>query len=112
MNYIRQNNQILAEAIAEGLSVICLSATDSILYFLKNDGYIGSESKIESVEKLSDGLCKIFGCGSKVIEKQILKILYTRLQIPSKEIPENFDLAEEVERAFKSCRASQNRMDE
>lgn len=112
LNYTKQYNRILAEAVEKGLSIICLSATNSILYFLKNNGSIRSESNIESVERLSEGLWKIFGCGSKVIEKQILKALYTRLQLSSIEIQENFDLAKEVEKAFKSCRSSQNQVDE
>ncbi len=112
MNYIKQYNRILAEAVEEGLSIICLSAADSILFFLRKDRFIMSESKIENVEKLSEGLWKIFGCGSKVIEKQILKVLLARLQLSSMAIPENFDLAKEVERVFKVYRFNENSVGE
>lgn len=80
---------------------MCASAAHSILFFLKNSGSIKSESDIESIEALSEGLGSIFGYGSKVIEKEILKILYTKLQQPLVEIPRDFDFAEQVERAFK-----------
>ncbi|MDH5634896.1 MAG: hypothetical protein OEY30_03615 [Candidatus Bathyarchaeota archaeon] len=103
----QKHNQVLAEAIEEGLTIICDSAACSVLYFLKNNGSIRSESNIESLEKFSEGLRSIFGCGSRVIEKQIIKALYTRLRLPSAQVPERFEFSKEVRRAFRHHRASQ-----
>jgi len=100
-------DSILVEAIEEGLSTICNSAAQSVLFFLKNNGSIRSESNVESLEKFSEGLESIFGYGSKIIEKQILKALHMKLQLPPTEIPENFELVEEVDRAFKLCGTGQ-----
>lgn len=107
LNYSQKFDSILVEAIKEGISIICDSATYSVLFFLKNNGSIRSESSVENLEKFSDGLESIFGYGSKIIEKQILKVLYEKLQLPPPEISEKFELSEEVERVFKHCRGSQ-----
>jgi hypothetical protein len=94
------------EAVQEGISTTCASAAHSILFFLKNSGSIKSETNFESLEALSAGLRSIFGYGSKVIEKEILKVLYTKLHQPLADIPRDFDFAEQVERAFKLHRTN------
>ena len=98
LKYSRKFNSVLSEAIEEGLSIICDSATSSILFSLKSGGAL--KSKIGSLAEFSGGLDDIFGFGSKVIEKQILEVLYIKLRLPPTAISIKFQLAEEVDRAF------------
>ncbi|UCH31820.1 MAG: hypothetical protein JSV05_10130 [Candidatus Bathyarchaeota archaeon] len=100
MNYSKEFSSMLSEAIQEGLSIICSSAASSILLCLKSDEAIESPSKIERLTKFSQGLDDIFGFGSKIIEKQILEVLYLKLQLPPTIIPDKFRLVEEVDKAF------------
>ena len=92
---------IVSEAINEGLSALCGSAGNSVIFFLANDGAIKPRSNIENLESFSDGLEKIFGFGSKIIEKRILEILWLKLQLPPpNDIPDEFEFSKEVERIF------------
>lgn len=94
-------NAILVEAVSEGLSVMCSSAASSVFFFLRKNGSIESETNIENLESFSEGLERIFGFGSKVIEKKILEVLYIKLRMPPPHTnPDKFDFAEEVERVF------------
>lgn len=54
---------------------------------------------IQDAEALEKSLHKIFGFGAKVIEKQILSILYAKLQLQGREFEQDFNFAEEVEKA-------------
>ena len=94
-------NAILIEAVNEGLSVMCSSAASSVFFFLRKNGSIESETNIKNLESFSEGLERIFGFGSKVIEKKILEVLYIKLRIPPPHTDHyRFDFAEEVERVF------------
>ncbi|MDH5448730.1 MAG: hypothetical protein OEY24_00465 [Candidatus Bathyarchaeota archaeon] len=103
-----QLNLIILEAIDKGLSIVCGSAAPSVLFFLENYGAIKSKSHIENLESFSEGLEKIFGFGSKVIEKKILEVLYSNLQLPQPtEIQDEFEFAKEVEKISNLCEADQ-----
>ena len=94
-------NAILAEAVNEGLSRLCSSASSSVLFFLQKNGSIKSTSNIENPKTFAEGLERIFGFGATVIEKKILEVLYTRLQLPDpKETKNNFDFAKEIGKAI------------
>ncbi len=80
---------------------MCSSAASSVFFFLRKNGSIESETNIENLESFSEGLERIFGFGSKVIEKKILEVLYIKLRMPPPHTnPDKFDFAEEVERVF------------
>jgi len=107
LKHFHEKNTIIAEAINEGLSIICSSAAPSVFFFLENNGSIKSKSSIQNLESFSEGLESIFGYGSKVIEKQILKILCIKLQLPERtEIPDKFEFAKEVGKIFKLCKVN------
>lgn len=94
-------NAILIDAIDEGLSIMCGSAAPSVIFFLENDGSMKSKSNIENLESFSEGLDRIFGFGSKVIERKILEVLYLKFSLPQvTEVPYNFEFAKEVQKVF------------
>ena len=107
LKHSHEKNTIITDAINEGLSIICSSAAPSVFFFLENNGSIRSKSSIENLESFSEGLESIFGFGSKVIEKKILKILCIKLRLPERtEIPDKFHFAEQVEKIFKLCKVN------
>lgn len=90
-------NEILVEAVNEGLSSICSSAAPSVLFFLEKNGSIKSTSNIGDLKTFAKGLERIFGFGATVIEKKILEVLCMRLQLPDpKETKKNFEFAKEI----------------
>ena len=92
-------NMILVEAVDEGLSNICGLAGSAIFYFIENHGAIKSKLEIENLDDLSKSLETIFGFGSKIIKKNILEILYLKLQLPEKyEVPSEFEFVKEVKK--------------
>ena len=107
LKHLHQRNAILAEAINEGLSIMCSSAAPSVFFFLENYGSIKSKPSIENLESFSEGLESIFGFGSKIIEKKILEILYEKFQLPQPTvIAGEFEFAKEVGKTFKLCKVS------
>ena len=90
----------LTEAVHEGLSSISPSIPPVVLFYLKKDGSIQSDCLIDDLEAFEGGLKKIFGFGAKVIEKKILEVLYTKLEV-TMEIKGDFKFAEEVKNAQK-----------
>lgn len=116
MNERDNFDEIFAEAVYEGLSVIGTLVAPVVLMYLENDGLIKSKlnplqdamvierglmkSKlsIQDAIALEKGLEKIFGFGAKVFEKKILDILYAKLQL-TKEIEQSFEFANEVKEA-------------
>jgi hypothetical protein len=104
-------NSILVEAVNEGLSSICSSATSSVLFFLEKNGAIKSTSNIENLTAFSEGLERIFGFGAIVIEKKILEALCARLRLPDpKENRNNFEFAEEIEKAIELHEAKNTKL--
>lgn len=116
MNERNKFDEIFAEAVYEGLSVIGGLVAPVVLMHLENSGLMKSKlSPLEDFRVLDSGLMKsklnmqdaialekglekIFGFGAKVFEKKILDILYAKLQL-NKEIEQNFEFANEVKKA-------------
>jgi len=97
--------------VNEGLSSICSSAAPSVLFFLEKNGSIKAKSNIESLKAFSEGLERIFGFGAIVIEKKILEILCTKLQLPDqKENPNNFEFAKEMGKAIELHKAKNTKL--
>lgn len=97
----QQLYSVLIEAVNEGLTVMCSSAASSVYFFLEQSGSIKSRREIGDLKNFSEGLENIFGYGSKVIEKKILEVLCTKLQLPRPhELPDEFELDTEVRRVF------------
>ena len=109
-------NEIFAEAVYEGLSVICNLISPVILMHLESSslmksklcpledtmvlesGVLKSKLNIQDAIALEKGLDEIFGFGAKVFEKKILEILYVKTQL-NKRIEQNFEFADEVKKA-------------
>ena len=89
---------VLAEAVQEGLSSIGSSIPSVVLFYLKKKGSIQSNHYIDDPEAFDEGLKKIFGFGTKIIEKKILEVLYIKLEVPRK-IENDFNFAAEVKKA-------------
>lgn len=97
----QQLHSVLIEAVNEGLAIMCSSAASSVYFFLEQNGSIKSRREIGDLKNFSEGLEDIFGYGSKVIERKILEVLYSKLQLPRPhQLPDEFELANEVERVF------------
>lgn len=109
-------DEIFAEAVYEGLSMMGNLIAPVVIMHLENSGLVKSKlsplqdtmvlesglmkSKLsmQDVIALEKGLDKIFGFGAKVCEKKILEVLYTKIQL-NKEIEQNFEFANEVKKA-------------
>jgi len=77
--------KILIEAVDHGLRILGESSRKAILYHLEKD-YSIKEAKIpEHPEAFKKGLESIFGAGSLVIERSILKYLYSKLGLKHEE---------------------------
>lgn len=86
---------VLAEAVHEGLSSISPSIPPVVFFYLQKNASIRSDQYIDDPQAFDEGLEKIFGFGAKVIEKKILEVLYSKIEIPLK-IEGDFNFAEEV----------------
>jgi|GEM_PF-1596520 len=86
---------ILFDAVHEGLNSIGASIPSTILPYLEKDGSIGPGRVINDPKAFDEGLRKIFGFGAKVIEKKILEVLYTKLQI-RQEVDDSFSFPEKI----------------
>jgi len=109
-------DEIFAEAVYEGLSVISSLVAPVVLMYLENSGLMKAKlSPLEDAMVLEKGLMKsklnmqdaialekglgrIFGFGAKVFEKKILDVLYAKIQL-NKEIGQSFKFANEVKKA-------------
>ncbi len=96
----RDFDLILAEAVHESLSKISPSVSSVVIFYLKKDRTIKSETKIDDPQSFDEGLKRLFGFGAKVVEKKILETLYLRLELPQ-EIEDNFSFSNEVKKARK-----------
>ncbi|MDH5483299.1 MAG: hypothetical protein OEY22_10575 [Candidatus Bathyarchaeota archaeon] len=98
--------KVLFQAAYEGLNVIGNSVPMAIFPHLEKSGSIGPGNVISDPKAFGDSLRKIFGFGSKIIEKQILEILYEKLQI-SRKLDNSFSFDEEIENVKKIFRSTE-----
>jgi hypothetical protein len=80
-----QLRQVLLEAVDEGLLILGESARKGIYFHLQNTVSLKREDVPDKPETLAEGLQKIFGAGAVVIEKAIVKSLYSKLGIEYQE---------------------------
>lgn len=115
MNERNKFDEVFAEAVYEGLSMMGSLIASVVLMHLENSGLVKSKLSMQDTMILESGLMKsklsmqdaialekgldkIFGFGAKVCEKKILEVLYTKIQL-NKEIEQNFEFANEVKKA-------------
>jgi len=94
-------NVVFAEAVREGISSACPHISDAVVLYLQKNASIRHDEYATNPEALHNDLKKIFGYGTKGIEKKILELLYLKLENP-KSIKSDFKFAEEVKEAQKS----------
>ncbi|MGB9714351.1 MAG: hypothetical protein ACPLZC_05160 [Candidatus Bathyarchaeales archaeon] len=78
-------NQVLLEAVDEGLLIIGESGRNAIYFHLQNSCSLKREDIPEKPEVFMDGLKKIFGLGAQAIEMSIVKCLYSKLGLEFRE---------------------------
>jgi len=96
--------KILFQAAYEGMNVIGNSVPSAIIPYLEKTGSIESSGVIANFEAFDKDLKKIFGFGAKIIEKKILEILCSKLQI-SQKLDNDFnfdDVIKDIKRKFHS----------
>ena len=77
--------KILIEAVDHGLRILGESSRKAILYHLERDYSVTKRKVPEHPEAFRKGLESIFGAGSLVIERSILKYLYSKLGLKLEE---------------------------
>ena len=85
MNSHQSFEELLYEAVDEGLSTLGDAAKQAIYYYLENGAHINRQEIPHKVEDFTVAIWKIFGLGSNFLLILILKQLYEK-------IGESFDL--------------------
>ena len=76
---------ILLEAIDEGLRVLGEGGKHMVFFYLERNYSIRKQDIPRNLEAFAFGLEKIFGAGAPVLEKMILKCIYSKLGLKYKE---------------------------
>jgi|YelNatPaOPRAMG01_1025707.scaffolds.fasta_scaffold09885_7 hypothetical protein len=74
----KEFNNLLLEALDDSLSALGASIKEALYFHLEKSFSVKKDTICEDPEKLSDGLAKIFGLGSKFIEKMIIDFIINR----------------------------------
>ena len=85
-------NLIMLEAVDEALSFLGESAKRAIYYHLEEKFKIRREEIPVKIDDFAEAIEEIFEMGAKIIEMQIMKILYKRVGRSFKYVPEEKDL--------------------
>ncbi len=95
--------ELLCEAVDEGLSSIGESAKQAIYFYLENGSHINRQEIPHKVEDFAAAIEKIFGLGAGFLKIIVLKQLYAKID-KNLELPLSDDLnfATCVEQARKS----------
>lgn len=91
---------VFAEAVQEGINSTCPHISDAVVLYLQKSASVRHDQYATNPEALHNDLKRIFGYGTKGIEKKILEFLYLKLENP-KSIKSDFKFAEEVKEAQK-----------
>lgn len=75
----RKFREALLEAVDEGMRVLGEGPSQAIWYHIERIGRVRRNEIPEKIEAFHDALQGIMGVGAKIIEKQIAKVLYSRL---------------------------------
>ncbi|KPV62988.1 MAG: hypothetical protein AOA66_1058 [Candidatus Bathyarchaeota archaeon BA2] len=77
--------KLFIEAVDEGLNVLGESGKQMIFFHLEKSCSIKKHEIPKKPEAFAEGLEKIFGAGASVLEKLIVKSLYSKLGLKCKE---------------------------
>lgn len=95
--------KVFIEAVDNGLLALGESPRNAIYFHLERNLKLKKEEIPEKVEKFLEGLENIFGPGSRIVEKVIVKDLYTRLGLEFEE-KKNFEFQDYVRQALKKLK--------
>jgi len=84
--------EILLEAVDEGLSMLGESPKQAIYYHLEKTFKINRMDIPYKIEDFTDAIEKIFGAGAKIIEIQIMKCLFKKVGYKFKHYPKQKNL--------------------
>lgn len=88
----REFNKLVLEAVDEGLSSLGDSPKQAIYFYLEKTFKIKRSEIPNRIEEFSNALEQIFGHGSKLVEIQIMKLLYEKVGQAFVYSPEKDDL--------------------
>ncbi|MEM3464110.1 MAG: hypothetical protein QXL91_04525 [Candidatus Bathyarchaeia archaeon] len=91
-------NEVLLEAVDEGLLILGESGRKAIYFHLQNSFSLKREDIPEKPEAFINGLRKIFGLGAQAIERSIIKCLYGKLGLELRE-EKNYDFSKYLDDA-------------
>ncbi|GEM_PF-828533 len=77
--------EILLECIDQGLLVLGESPREAIYYHLEKRNLVRKDEIPEKLEDFIEGLRRIFGPGSSLIEKQIIQELFRKFDVTTEE---------------------------
>lgn len=81
----REFEKLFVEAVDEGLNILSQSGKQMVFFHLEKDCSISKHDIAEKSDSFAKGLEKIFGAGALVLEKHIIKSLYSRLGLKYEE---------------------------
>ena len=85
-------NLIMLEAVDEALSFLGESAKRAFYYHLEEKFKIRREEIPIKIDDFTEAIEEIFGMGAKIIEMQIMKVLYKKVGRNFKYVPKEKDL--------------------
>ena len=84
--------EVLLEAIDEGLSLLGESAKQSVYFYLEKTFKMNRVDIPYRIEEFTDAVEKIFGSGAKILEIQIMKCLFKKVGYKFKHYPKQKNL--------------------
>ena len=79
--------ELLLEAIDEGLSLLGESSKQAVYFHLEKDCKINSQDIPYKIEEFTDAFERIFGNGAKILEIRIMKCLFKKVGYTFKHYP-------------------------
>ncbi len=84
--------ELLLEAIDEGLSLLGETAKQAVYFHLEKTFKINRQDIPHKIEEFTDALEKIFGDGAKILEIQIMKCIYKKVGFTFKHHPKKTNI--------------------
>lgn len=94
--------QALIEAVDEGLLTLGESGREAVYFHLNNTYSLKKENVPDKPQAFDEALRKIFGVGADVIERSVVKKLYSKLEIDFIE-KKNYGFANYINDAAKTA---------
>lgn len=98
--------EAIDEAVDEGLNVLAESGKQMLFFHLEKNCSINRHDIPQKPEAFAAGLEKIFGVGASILEKIILKNLYSKLELKYED-KKNYTFEDYIKKAKEAARKSQ-----